>query len=149
LEQQDPRPRVLRRVIIDMLPYSATDLELLEMQERLGLVPSSLDTLELERKESNARIGLVKPLSEVLVTLSGYSAEALAEYFLLKLDHVITVDDDDEDDEGSIPVDYIRKTLVAQNKQVIATSVHTIVSHLVQTGVLEYGEGFRQHELLG
>jgi hypothetical protein len=127
-----------------MLPYSATDTELLTMQDRLGLVPSSLDTLALEREESNNRIALVKPLSDTLTAMAGYSSEAIAEYFLMKIDSVI--DEDDEDDE-EIPIDMIRKTLVAQNKQVIVTAVHTIVSHLVQSGVLEFGEGI--HEFLG
>lgn len=144
-KQHDPRPSVLRRVIIDMLPYGVTDQDLLIMQDRLGLVPSSLDTLAMERKESNARLSLVKPMSDMLGIMAGYSAETLAEYFLMKLDSVVTEDDDDDDEE--IPVEFIRKALVNQNKQVIATAALTIVSHLIQSGVLEYGE--RVNELLG
>lgn len=147
MEKQDLRPRLLRRVIIDMLPYSVTDVDLLKMQDRLGLVPSSLDTLALERNESNSRIELVKPLSEMLVTMSGFSAEAIAEYFLLKLDSII--DEDDDDDDEDIPVDTIRKALVAQNTQVIVTAVHAIVSHLIQSGVLHFAHGVDAHELLG
>lgn len=122
-----------------MLPYAVTDVEILKMQDRLGLVPSSLDTLELERKESNARIEMLTPISDALTTMSGYAAESIAEYFLLKIDSV--VDEDDEDDE--IPLEYLREVLTKQNQQVITTAVHSIVSHLVASGVLEFGKGLQ------
>lgn len=129
--EQDPlRPRLLRKVVIDVLPYAVPDTDILAMQERLGLVPSSLDVLELERRESNARIEATRPVSEILSTLSGYSAEAIAEYFLM---HVET--DDDDDDEG-ISVDQLRSVLVKQNMNVIVTAAHGIVSHLIASGVL-------------
>jgi hypothetical protein len=130
MEKPDPRPLLLRRVIIDMLPYSASNEEILTLQDRLGLVPSSLDVLELERKESNTRIATMQPLSEAIGTMSGYSAEAIAEYFLMQIDHVV----DDEGDET--PIDFIRNTLVNQNVQVISTAVHGILSHLVASGIL-------------
>ena len=130
--EQDPlRPRLLRKIIIDMLPYAVTDEDILEMQDRLGLVPSSRDTLELERKESNARIEATKPVSDILNTLSGYSAEAIAEFFLMQID----TDDDDDDDEG-ISVEQLRAVLVKQNANVIVTAAHGIVSHLIASGVL-------------
>lgn len=138
MEKPDPRPRMLRRVIIDMLPYTATDEDILKMQDRLGLVPSSLDTLELERKESNSRIGMLTPLSDTLMMMSGYSAEAIAEYFLLKM--VNEDEDEADDDEDGIPVEYLRNVLVNQNQQVIATAVHAIVSHLVTAGILVFNK---------
>jgi hypothetical protein len=136
METQDPRPSLLRRVIIDVLPYSATDEQLLEMQDRLGLVPSSLDVLEMERKESDTRIKSMTPLSETLSIMSGYSAEAIAEYFLMQAEDVI----DDDDDEDGIPTDFLRNTLVRQNTNVIVTAVHGIVSHLLASGILVFKE---------
>lgn len=137
METQDPRPSLLRRVIIDVLPYSATDEQLLEMQDRLGLVPSSLDVLEMERKESDTRIKSMTPLSETLSIMSGYSAEAIAEYFLMQAEGVL--DDDDDDDEG-IPTEMLRNVLVRQNTNVIVTAVHGIVSHLLASGILAFKE---------
>lgn len=135
---QDPRPLMLRRVIIDMLPYDATNEDILTLQDRLGLVPSSLDTLEMERKESDSRIQLLKPISHAIHELSGWSAEAIAEYFLLN----VVEDDDDEDDdnEEGVPVEYLRKVLVNQNQNVIVTAVHGIVSHLIASGILVYNK---------
>lgn len=143
MTKQDPRPRLLRRVIIDMLPYSVTDVELQRMQDRLGLVPSSLDTLEFERKESNARIASISPISDAIVTMSGYSAEAIAEFFLMKFDSVVDPGDEDDEDDEEIPMEYLREVLIKQNKQVIVTAVHTVVSHLVASGILEFGEDFK------
>jgi hypothetical protein len=107
------------------------------MQERLGLVPSSLDVLEMERKESDTRISSMKPLSETLGVMSSYSAEAIAEYFLMQAEDVI--DDDDDDDDG-IPTDFLRNTLVRQTTNVIVTAVHGIVSHLLASGILVFKE---------
>ena len=136
METQDSRPLLLRRVIIDMLPYETSDAELLSMQERLGLVPSSVDVLELDRKESVSRIKTLRPISAALTSMAGLSAEAIAEYFLMQ----VVPDDDavaDEDEDGEdVPVDYLRKVLVQQNINVIVTAVHGIVSHLVASGVL-------------
>ena len=136
METQDSRPLLLRRVIIDMLPYETSDAELLSMQERLGLVPSSVDVLELDRKESVSRIKTLRPISAALTSMAGLSAEAIAEYFLMQ----VVPDDDavaDEDEDGEdVPVDYLRKVLVQQNMNVIVTAVHGIVSHLVASGVL-------------
>jgi len=129
------RALLLRRVIIDMLPYETPDEDLLSMQERMGLVPSSLDVLELDKKESKTRINQLRPISEALTTMAGLSAEAIAEYFLMQ----VVPDDDavaDADDGDDIPVDYLRAVLVKQNMQVIVTAVHGIVSHLVASGVL-------------
>lgn len=138
METQDPRPRLLRRVIIDMLPYSATDEQILEMQERLGLVPSSLDVLQLDRYESNNRIKSMGPISPALTTMAGYSAEAIAEFFLMQID---TTDDDEEPEEGTgVPIDHLRKVLVQQNTNVITTAVHGIVSHLIASGILVYNK---------
>lgn len=140
---QDPRPRMLRRVVIDMLPYSVTDAQILEMQDRLGLVPSSLDVLEMDRKESNARIKSLTPISEALTTMSGYAAEAIAEYFLMS----VGADDDEDDSEDApedgamrVPTGYLRNVLITQNKNVIVTAVHGIVSHLVASGVLVFNK---------
>lgn len=133
METQDPRPFLLRRVIIDTLPYTATNEQILEVQDRLGLVPSSLDVLEMERKESDTRIESMTPLSESLSILSGYSAEAIAEYFLMQAEFA---DEDDED----VPIDMLRNVLVRQNTNVIVTAVHGIVSHLIASGVLAYKE---------
>jgi hypothetical protein len=133
--EQDPlRPRLLRKVIIDMLPYAVTDEDILMMQERLGLVPSSRDVLELERKESNSRIETTKPVADILNTLAGYSAEAIAEYFLMHID----TDDDEEDDEDGISIEQLRSVLVKQNVNVIVTAAHGIVSHLIASGVLVF-----------
>jgi len=132
---EDPlRGRLLRRVIIDMLPYAVPDEDILTMQDRLGLVPSSLDVLELERKESNARIAATKPLEEIVTTLSGYSAETIAEYFLMQID--TGDEDDDEDDENGITIEQLRGVLVKQNMNVIVTAVFGVVSHLMASGVL-------------
>lgn len=128
------RGRLLRRVIIDMLPYSVKDEEILTMQDRLGLVPSSLDTLELERKESNTRIKSMGPIHEILHTLSGYSAEAISEYTLMQ----INLDDDDEPDEDGISLEQLRAALVRQNANIIVTAAHGIVSHLIASGVLVF-----------
>lgn len=139
MSEDQLRPRLLRRVIIDMLPYSVKDEDILAMQDRLGLVPSSLDTLELERKESNARIESVKPVSDILNTLAGYSAEAIAEYFLMQIDASMEEDDDDDDEDG-ISVEQLRTVLVKQNANVIVTAAHGIVSHLIASGVLVFRE---------
>lgn len=144
MNEDQLRPRLLRRVIIDMLPYAVSDEAILTMQDRLGLVPSSLDVLELERKESNARIAATKPLEQIVATLSGYSAEAIAEYFLMNID---TSDDDDDDDENGITVEQLRGVLVKQNMNVIVTAVFGVVSHLMASGVLVLKEN--SHELLG
>lgn len=139
---QDPRPRMLRRVIIDMLPYTVTDTQILEMQERLGLVPSSLDVLEMDRKESDARIKALQPISEALNTMAGYSAEAIAEYFLMSVGATDDEDDNDEPQDGAmtVPTGYLRSVLVKQNANVIVTAVHGIVSHLVASGVLVFNK---------
>lgn len=136
METQDPRARLLRRIIIDMLPFGADDEDILEMQERLGLVPSSLDVLELDRRESNDRIQRLGPVSNLLTVMSGYSAEAIAEYFLMMVGADDDATTDDPDDEDAVPTDYLRSVLVKQNMQVIATAVHGIVSHLISSGVL-------------
>jgi len=117
-----------------MLPYAVPDEDILTMQDRLGLVPSSLDVLELERKESNARIAATKPLEEIVTTLSGYSAETIAEYFLMQID--TGDEDDDEDDENGITIEQLRGVLVKQNMNVIVTAVFGVVSHLMASGVL-------------
>lgn len=143
MEMIDPRPPMLRRVIIDMLPYAATDAEILAMQDRLGLVPSSLDVLELERKESNARIEALKPISEAIMQMSGYSAEAIAEYFLMHIDPGQPDDDDDDDSDGGISIDQLRSVIVNQNKNVIVTAVHGIVSHLIASGILVFNRNLK------
>lgn len=130
------RGRLLRRVIIDMLPFSVEDEAILTMQDRLGLVPSSRDTLELERKESNARIKAMKPIGEIITTLSAYSAEAIAEYTLMQ----VKFDDDDDDDDSGISMDQLRSVLVRQNANIIVTAAHGIVSHLIASGVLVFKE---------
>jgi hypothetical protein len=71
--------------------------------------------------------------------MAGYSAEAIAEYFLMQVGT-----SDEGDDEGEqVPVDYLRKVLFRQNMNVIVTAVHSTVSHLVATGVLVYNKDFK------
>jgi hypothetical protein len=135
MDTLDSRPLLLRRVIIDVLPYGTPDEDLLSMQERMGLVPSSLDVLELDKQESKTRINGLRPISDALTTMSGLSAEAIAEYFLMQ----VVPDDDavaDADDGDDIPVEYLRQVLVRQNMNVIVAAVHGIVSHLVASGIL-------------
>lgn len=144
MEIQDPRPLLLRQVIIDMLPYTASDGEILTMQYRLGLVPSSLDVLELDRKESNARIKGLKPVFDSINLLAGYSAEAIAEYFIMQVDDGVT----DEESEEGVPIDYLRAVLIKQNTNVIITATLGIVSHLVSSGVLVFNKE-HSHGILG
>lgn len=133
---QGPQPGLMRRVIVDMMPYEVSDEDLLTLQDRLGLVPSSLDVLELDRKESEHRIKGLKPISEIITMMSGLSAQVIAEYFLMRVTNVI--DDDDEDE--AVPTDYLRKVIVQQNMNVIVTAAHGIVSHLIASGILVYNK---------
>lgn len=132
-----PHPGLMRRVIVDMMPYEIPDVDLLALQDRLGLVPSSPDVLELDRKESEHRIKGLKPISEIITTMSGLSAEVIAEYFLMK---VAASASEDEDDGHTVPVEYLRKVLVHQNMNVIVTATHGIVSHLIASGILVYNK---------
>lgn len=131
-----PLPGLKRRVIVDMMPYEISDVDLLTLQDRLGLIPSSPDVLALDRKESEHRIKGLKPISEIITTMSGLSAEVIAEYFLMK----VTLADADDDDENSIPVEHLRNVLIRQNAQVIVTATHGIVSHLIASGILVYNK---------
>jgi hypothetical protein len=136
METQDlSRPQLMRRVIVDMLPYEIPDVDLLMMQDRLGLVPSSPDVLVLDRKESEARIRGLTPISSTITLMSGMSAEAIAEYFLMQLALAHATNDDDVDDEG-ISEEHLRNVLIRQNMNVIVTAAHGIVSHLIASGIL-------------
>lgn len=134
---QGPQPGLMRRVIVDMMPYEVSDEDLLTLQDRLGLVPSSLDVLELDRKESEHRIKGLKPISEIITMMSGLSAQVIAEYFLMRVTNVI---DDDDDEDEAVPTDYLRKVIVQQNMNVIVTAAHGIVSHLIASGILVYNK---------
>lgn len=126
-------PGLFRRVIIDMLPHAAEDHEIQELQERLGLVPSSLDVLALERRESNTRIANTSSISDPMRLMSRYAAESVAEYFLMQIDSVV-------EDDNEVGLDTIRKALIRQNEMLIATAVHAIVSHMITAGILAVKE---------
>lgn len=134
MEKLDPRPALLRRFIIDTIPYAASNEEIQTLQDRLGLIPSGPDVLEMERNESDTRIKSMDSISETLLLMSSCSAEAIAEYVLL---HAVG-------DEEESQLATLRNVLVNQNVQVISTAVHAIVSHLISSGVLKYGEGLDQ-----
>lgn len=118
------RPLALRGMIIDVYPYTATDEDIAVAQETLGLIPSAADGAKIERDLSNARMGVVQPLSDTLGELSLYAAEAVTQYMLSKAD-------------PSEDTDRIRQIMVTQNVQVIGIAAHCIIARLLESGVLE------------
>ena len=130
----DPRPLMLKRFVWDIFPH---DEELVrEAQVLLGLVPDHEDGLEMEHAASDTRLNRVAPLSAVLEVLSGYAAEVVGLFLLSMLGSATDVDLD-------LPEGF-RETFTRQNSEIILDSTCAIVAHLMDTGVLAYGEKVRR-----
>lgn len=131
----DPRPLMLKRMVWDIFPH---DPEIVKaVQGQLGLVPDHADGLEMEHDASDTRINRVAPMSGVLETLSGYAAEVIGYYLLAVLQASA-----DDDEEIEIPENF-HATMARQNSEVIFESAYAIIAHLMDTGVLAYGEKVR------
>jgi hypothetical protein len=124
-------PRILREMIFDVFPETVTHESVVEIQQSLGLVPVSSDGEAVERAQSTARLENLRPLSEPLSGMSVLAARAFSEYVIARSN----VEGDDRD--------TLRSVMVNQNALVVCASVHTIIAHLIETGVLEYGAKFK------
>lgn len=134
-ELLDMRPLLLKRFVWDIFPHD--DFEVIgEVQKQLGLVPDHDDGLEVEHEASDTRMNRVAPLSNALRTLSSLAAEVVGAYV------GAAIGDDDEDDESEVPEDFL-EVFNRQNAEIIYDSAYAIVSHLMATGVLEYGKKVR------
>lgn len=134
IERLDPRPLLLKRFVWDIFPHQADLVR--DAQGKLGLVPDHADGIEVEHDASDTRINRVAPLISVLETLSGYAAEVVGLYLLAMFEGAA----DDQDFE--VP-DGFRETFARQNGEVIFDSTYAILCHLLDTGVLAYGEKVR------
>lgn len=131
----DPRPLMLKRMVWDIFPHD-TDV-VREVQRQLGLVPDQPDGLEMEHDASDTRINRVAPMSKALETLSEYAAGVIGYYLLAVLEASADDGDDIEVPEGFL------KSMYHQNSEIIFESAYAIISHLMDTGVLAYGEKVR------
>lgn len=131
----DPRPLMLRRMVWDIFPHDTEVVK--DVQRKLGLVPDQPDGLEFEHDASDTRINRVAPMSKALETLSGYAAEVIG-YFLLAM-----IEAQADDDEAVEVPDGFHQSFARQNSEVIFESAYAIIAHLMDTGVLVYGEKVR------
>lgn len=134
MEQQpetlDPRPLVLKRFAWDVFPH---DFEVVrEVQVALGLVPDGDSGMEVEHAKSDTRVNRAAPMKSALRALSGYAAEVVGQYMLACL----------TDPDSEVPERFI-EGFARQNSVIIYESTFAILCHLLDTGVLEYGEKVR------
>lgn len=129
----DPRPLLLKRMVWDVFPHEADVVR--EVQTRLGLVPDGDDGLEVEHRASDTRINRVAPLGSALEQLSGYAAEVMGQY-------LVAVVEAHTDGEAEIPEGF-HEAFATQNQEVIYDASYAIICHLMDTGILAYGEKVR------
>ena len=123
---ENNRPLILRSMITDVYPFSVTDTEIQAAQANLGLVPSSLDGVKIERAMSDARMKATQPLTDILAFMCLYAAEAVTQRM------VDAVDDPDA------PKEKIKEMMVPQNMQVIGIGAQSVIAQLLEAGVLEF-----------
>jgi hypothetical protein len=125
----DPRPLVLKRLAWDVFPHDYDAIR--EVQGRLGLVPDDDEGMDVEHAASDARVNRIAPLQETLDVLSEFAGEVLAHYMLLTVSA-------EAGDGVEVPQEII-DVFQEQNAEVLSEGVSAIVSHLMDTGILEYG----------
>jgi hypothetical protein len=123
---ENNRPLILRSMITDVYPFSVTDAEIQAAQANLGLVPSSLDGVKIERVLSDSRMKATQPIADILGFMCLYAAEAVTQRM------VDAVDDPDA------PKDMIKEMMVPQNMQVIGIGAQSVIAQLLEAGVLEF-----------
>jgi hypothetical protein len=135
LSPLDPRPLVIKRMVWDIFPH---DYDLIrEVQGKLGLVPDHDEGLDVEHAASDTRVNKIVPLQETIDILSGFAGEVLAQYL------VLCIKAQTENPDIEVPGDVI-EAFEVQNAEVLSEGVFAIVSHLMDTGVLAYGEKIRK-----
>lgn len=132
-ERLDPRPQLLRRMVWDIFPH---DPELVrDAQVKLGLIPDGDDGMEAEHSASDTRMNRVAPLDQALELLAEYAAEVMGQF-------MVAVLESNAGCEVELPEDF-HESFANQNSQVIHSSTYAILCHLMDKGVLVYGEKVR------
>lgn len=131
-EKLDMRPLLLKRFVWDVFPHDIDAVR--EAQQNLGLVPDGEGGMEIEHDASDTRVLRVAPLRSTLRTLSGLVAEVVG----LNIMTFIR----EEAEELEIPEGFT-ESFANQNSEIIYESSYAILCHLMDTGVLSYGEKVR------
>jgi hypothetical protein len=120
-EPVDFKPLLTRRFTWDTLPCS----QVAELLPKLGLVVGSEEGIDIEHRESHARMAKVFPLEKLFQAYS----EILGVVLTTALTHNAGVELPSEDSVG----------FAAQNAEVVLCSARAIVAQLMCQGVLTYG----------
>lgn len=130
----DPRPLLLKRMTWDIFPHDYGVIR--EVQGKLGLVPDHDEGLDVEHAASDARVNKLAPLQETLDILAEFAGEVMAQYLVLSITGKTESD-------VEVP-DEIIEAFEEQNAEVLSEGVFAIISHLMDTGILEYGAKIRK-----
>lgn len=118
--------------IWDMFPHQLQNDDYRRIQDNLGLIPSDDDGLSLLHDEADKRKVKVSPIQAKLDEMSSWAAEVVVEYaFRSAQAHGA---------ELQVLPQEIRAMFNTQNTNVIQMGVSAIVSNLIDTGVLAYGD---------
>ena len=131
-EQLDIRPLLLKRFVWDIFPHDFDAIR--EVQQQLGLVPDGAEGAKVEHELSDKRLNRVGPLDSTLRTLSDVAAEVVGRSVLAPV----------AANSGELEVpDGFYESFRRQNGEIIRDSALAIIAHLLDTGVLEYGQKVR------
>lgn len=129
----DPEPLILKRMTWDIFPH---DPDLIRAaQAQLGLVPDTPDGLDVEHDASDTRLNNLNPLSDVLRTLSASAARVAGRYLITSACQ--------QAGTGIDLPDGFHESFAAQNEELIYDASYAIIAHLMDTGVLAWGEEAR------
>lgn len=128
----DWRRPVIADFIWDMFPHQLPANDYRRIQDSLGLVPSDDDGLNLLHDLADKRKMKVAPIQDRLDLMSGWAAEVVVEYaFRSAQAHGMDMTE---------PPSPVRAAFNEQNTNVVQMAATAIISNLLDTGVLAYGE---------
>jgi hypothetical protein len=134
----DPRPLVKRRMIWDIYPHSADQIEI---QKRIGLTPDSDDGLDMDHRSSDLRLRVVSPLSDVLYIMSGCASEVVTDMLMQEMLEALREDAEELGGEAEMALDdEYTASFIEQNQEVIFHASLAIIGQLMANGLLAYGE---------
>ena|ERR1017187_1979478 len=125
----DNTPVVMAKLVWDIVPHEYVQ----EMFPEMGLTPSSKEGVAMAHKECHDRINATAPL---FPSISAYAA-LLTEVFATALLRVNL--DEVQDDEDRETLAAARAGFCNQNFVVIRAATTSIISHLMDTGLLKLG----------
>lgn len=126
--RHDPEPLILKRFTWDICSHDPGIVR--AVQAQLGLTPDTPGGSSVEHAASDTRLNALNPLDGTLRTLSASAARVAGRWLIASVAGR---------GDGDLP-DGFDESFRAQNEEIVYGASCAIIAHLMDTGVLAWGE---------